>query len=457
MSKVIDRETIAYYRCPEMYGTCHVDQFPDSRTGYFRFGHDAICYGQCSIGTSTVVLESTLYDASQAARAGNGYVSLPFSPSEVVGNLRLERYAAQFLEKNRQGLLWRVQREAYYSLRPLLGVSVRKHLQRRALRGWDEIPFPAWPVDRTVERVFERFMRLSMDAHGVDKVPFIWFWPHGAKSCTIMTHDVEEEGGARRCEALMDLDSSIGLMASFQLIPEGRYSVSKDFLAGIRTRGFEVNVHDFNHDGRLYDSRDIFLRRAEKINQYLVAYGARGFRSAVLYRKLDWYDAFEFAYDMSVPNVAHLDPQRGGCCTITPYFVGQSVELPLTTIQDYSLFNVLGQYSIELWKKQADYIVRNNGLLSFNIHPDYLADRTAVASYVALLELLAKLRADNYTYFAPPGDVERWWRERSQMNLVYEKGKWQIRGPGSERAVIAYARSDGDRLSYSFDCQMQTP
>jgi hypothetical protein len=26
-----------------------------------------------------------------------------------------------------------------------------------------------------------------------------------------------------------------------------------------------------------------------------------------------------FAYDMSIPNVAHLDPQRGGCCTIMPF------------------------------------------------------------------------------------------------------------------------------------------
>ena len=37
-----------------------------------------------------------------------------------------------------------------------------------------------------------------------------------------------------------------------------------------------------------------------------------------MYRNQDWYDVFEFSYDMSVPNVAHLDPMRGGCCTVMP-------------------------------------------------------------------------------------------------------------------------------------------
>ena len=67
-----------------------------------------------------------------------------------------------------------------------------------------------------------------------------------------------------------------------------------------------------------------------------------------MYREQEWFDAFEFSYDMSVPNAAHLEPQRGGCCTVMPYFVGDLLELPLTTTQDYSLFHILGDYSISL-------------------------------------------------------------------------------------------------------------
>ena len=107
------------------------------------------------------------------------------------------------------------------------------------------------------------------------------------------------------------------------MVPENRYPVSKSFLDSITSRGFEVNVHDLKHDGRLYADHEEFLRRAKRINNYAREYGAQGFRSGILYRNADWYGAFEFSYDMSLPNVAHLDPQRGGCCTVMPFFIGE--------------------------------------------------------------------------------------------------------------------------------------
>ena len=75
---------------------------------------------------------------------------------------------------------------------------------------------------------------------------------------------------------------------------------------------------------------------------------------------------------MSVPNVAHLEPQRGGCCTVMPYFLGHVLELPLTAAQDYTLFHILGDYSTRLWQEQIDLILEQNGLVSFIAHPDYL-------------------------------------------------------------------------------------
>ena len=68
---------------------------------------------------------------------------------------------------------------------------------------------------------------------------------------------------------------------------------------------------------------------------------------------------------MSIPNTARLDPQRGGCCTVMPYFIGNILELPLTTSQDYMLFNLLGEESIELWKEQTNAIWARNGLVQF--------------------------------------------------------------------------------------------
>jgi hypothetical protein len=327
-------------------------------------------------------------------------------------------------------------------------VSVRRHLQARYLRGWEDIAFPAWPVDCTVERILERLLVVVMKAQGEAELPFIWFWPDGAPSCAMVTHDVETASGRDACSELMDLDDSFEIKTSFQIVPEQRYSVSEGFLGGMRRRGFEINVHDLNHDGRLFSEAKEFVRRARHINRYGTQYGATGFRSGALYRNVDWYDALDFAYDMSVPNVAHLEPQRGGCCTVMPFFIGRMLELPLTTIQDYSLFHILNQYSIDLWKRQVALISERHGLASFLIHPDYIRARRARETYKALLGYLAELRAERRLWLALPGEVNLWWRQRSQMRLARSGKGWEIEGPGKERARVAYARLEGDAVRY---------
>ena len=172
-------------------------------------------------------------------------------------------------------------------------------------------------------------------------IPFIWFWPDGASACGMMTHDVEGQAGLDFCDELMDIDDSYAIKSAFQLIPGGREDAWRRTAARLRQRGFEVNLHDLNHDGRLFADKAAFLRHARRINEYAREFGCDGFRSGAMYREQGWFGAFEFSYDMSVPNAAHLEPQRGGCCTVMPYFVGNILELPLTTVQDYTLFHIL--------------------------------------------------------------------------------------------------------------------
>jgi hypothetical protein len=193
-----------------------------------------------------------------------------------------------------------------------------------------------------------------------------------------------------------------------------------------------------------------FLRRAKAINGYARAWGAKGFRSAILYRNFDWYDALDFEYDMSAPNSGHLEPQRGGCCTVFPYFVGKILELPLTTTQDYSLFYILRRRDIDLWKTQARLVLQEHGLLSLLVHPDYLWDRPAQDTYRTLLSFLAELESECRIWIALPNQINEWWRQRSAMTLVPDGSDWRIEGPGKERARVAYARLDGERLSYTF-------
>jgi hypothetical protein len=207
-------------------------------------------------------------------------------------------------------------------------------------------------------------------------------------------------------------------------------------------------VHDLNHDGRLFVNEAEFFDRARRINQYGRAFRAHGFRSGALYRNLAWYGALEFSYDMSVPNAAHLDPQRGGCCTVMPYFIGNVLELPVTTTQDYSLFYILNQYSIDLWKRQITQITEKHGMASFIIHPDYVVEPRTQNTYKSLLAYLADLRSKGKTWIALPREVNQWWRARSQMKLVRKGNNWVIEGPGKDKARVAYAALEGRRLVY---------
>jgi len=435
-----------YYRCPRTPVLFGVSAQSQEEPGYFRLGLDAICYGHLSCGGASKSPVGVLEDALTHTGFESKQIELPFDPGEVIENLRHERYTAHF---RAEGLFFNeILRKTYYLIRPLLGDPARRFLQRLYLRGWDKIPFPAWPVDATVDRIHQRLLALSLKAQGLEKIPFIWFWPEGFSSCAIMTHDVEEKPGRDFCTQLMDLDESFGIRSAFQVVPESRYAVPKSFLDSITSRGFEVNVHDLMHDGRLYADRLEFLHRAARINNYVREYGAQGFRSGILYRNADWFGVFEFSYDMSLPNVAHLDPQRGGCCTVMPFFIGRIVELPLTCTQDYTLFRILGDYSIDLWKRQIALVRKNHGLISFIIHPDYLIEQRARDSYKALLEFLACLRDKDGVWTALPRDVADWWRQRSKMELVRENNQWRVEGQGSERARVAYASLAGDTVVY---------
>jgi hypothetical protein len=437
-----------YYRLLDHWGVSDSAHSPIGHTGFFRFGSKIVCYGNSESGVASDSAAARSFDALKSVRRTGTEICLPFNISEVIDNLRREHYVKQLkLESDRIGNYPSV-RKAYYFCRHFLPTSLRRSLQRSYFNGWKNLPFPNWPVDSTVDTLHQEYLRLCMKAKGLDRVPFIWFWPGGASNALIITHDVETASGRDSTSALMDLDASYGFKASIQVVPEKRYDVPDEYVSEIRSRGFEFNVHDLNHDGNLYRDHEEFLRRAKKINEYVHKYNSRGFRSGVMYRNQDWYDAFDFSYDMSVPNVAHLEPQRGGCCTVMPYFVGKILELPLTTTQDYSLFNILNDYSIDLWKEQIDLIRTANGLISFIVHPDYLIEHRARATYERLLVYLAELAEREKMWVALPGDVDRWWRARSQMTLVQKGDGWDIVGPEKERARLAYACLEGDKLQY---------
>ncbi len=435
----LNRAIVEQYRCPEDLLDWELSGTLSEDAGYFRFGANTVCYGHSSCGSRQPGPNAELSDLSHDGTVGSGRVQLPFNPTALIDNLRLERYSPN-INAGFQSVL----KKAYYVARPIMGVALRSRIQQFRAKKFGTGSFPKWPVDTTVENLCEQFLLLSMKAKGVDRIPFIWFWPNGADACFCMTHDVETEAGRAFCKELMDLNDAYGLKASFQIVPEKRYEVSEEYLESIRSRGFEVAVHDLNHDGRLYDDKEEFLHRAGKISQYAAKWGAKGFRAGALYRNQRWFADLGIAYDMSVPNVAHLDPQPGGCCSVMPYFVGDVLEIPVTAVQDYMLFHILQSRSLDLWKTQIDAIMKKSGLISFIVHPDYIIDQDTKSVYTDLLAYLRELRAQTDAWFALPRDIDAWWRNRRQMHLERAGNSWKIVGPGAERAVLAFAKQAED-------------
>lgn len=446
---------VEFYRCPEELAVFPSQRDDDSEPVYFLSTEAA------GNGLAAVSWQSDAHNKdfrSPFPLGGphqQGFWS-PLEASRIVDELRLERYAKS--SRSGAGALLGSEgaRWLYYKIRPALRLSLRQHVQRLFLRDWNQLTFPRWPVDTSVEEIFEGQLLLAMKRGKLESVPFIWFWPDGASSAAMMTHDVEDRAGLAFVPRLIDLDDEFGVKASYQIVPEQRYTVPRTLLDLIRVRQCEVNIHGLNHNGNLFRNRKTFLEQCKRINRYVQEFQAEGFRSACMYRNVDWYEELDISYDMSVPNVAHLEPQRGGCCTVFPYFIGEILELPLTTIQDYSLFHILGDYSIDLWKNQIERIMEKHGLISFITHPDYLLTPRAREVYKTLLGYLSDLQRDKKVWFSRPSDINRWWRQRSAMKLVFQDGKWNIQGEGWERACIAFAQNQGGRLVFTFEQPPET-
>src|SRR5262245_9154319 len=88
----VSNHVVDFYRCPEALLPSFSFEALHPRAGYFRFGPDAVGYGQSSFGPLARSAAERVQDISRLVAAGRSVLRLPFSPSQVVDNLRLERY-----------------------------------------------------------------------------------------------------------------------------------------------------------------------------------------------------------------------------------------------------------------------------------------------------------------------------------------------------------------------------
>ena len=240
--------------------------------------------------------------------------------------------------------------------------------------------FPAWPEDATLTELLGALMAERMRQAGVDRVPFVGFWPAGKTWAWCLTHDVETRDGQAKLESMAHAEEERSVRASWNFVPE-RYPVDRGRMEALRERGHEIGVHGLQHSGKLFSSREEFEWRCRKINAYVQEWGAVGFRSPATYRNPFWLPEIDVDYDSSYMDNATLEPQRGGVCSAYPFMLSdRMVELPITLPMDHTLINLLRRDVVAAFASKLEWIRRQHGLAVSLFHPDYNTSRRRTRS-----------------------------------------------------------------------------
>jgi hypothetical protein len=346
-------------------------------------------------------------------------------------HLLRERYASEGIAKAAR---------AYYLVKPLLPRSVQIAIRRRHARVRARREFPKWPIEDVLVRHQEETFRRAIHASGEDGVPFVNFWPGGHRFAFVLTHDVEGPKGIANIERVRKVERKHGVVSSWNFVAED-YKIPEGIFEKLRADGCEIGLHGIHHDRRLWRDEKTFERTLPTIHRYLAEWQAVGWRSPVTYRNADWMPRLGVLYDSSFPDTDPFEPQAGGCCSIFPYFLEEMVELPMTLVQDHTMWELLQRPGIDLWLEKSEWIRDNHGLVNANVHPDYLIRQDRLDLYDEFLGWLTRLEGG---WHALPREVASWWKDRARMQV--EGGA--VAGSNGWDATVAHAREVGGRIVY---------
>ena len=297
--------------------------------------------------------------------------------------------------------------QIYYTLRPFIPRIAQIALRRQIVLFKRKRNSFRWPIDEAAYAP-----------------PLQWGgWPQNKRFAFVLIHDVDTLQGLHQCEDLMRLEEKLGMRSSFNFVPE-RYENMSSMRKLLVSRGFEIGVHGLKHDGKLFRSKRIFTKRAKRINHYLQDWKTSGFSSPSMHHNLAWMAMLNIKHATSTFDTDPFEPCSEGVRTIFPFWVEGNglndgyVELPYTLPQDFTLFILMQESDIRIWKKKLDWIVNNNGMALLNTHPDYMKfdggncqlDQYPVARYEELLNYV-KDRYDGQYWHALPEQLAGFWEK----------------------------------------------
>jgi peptidoglycan/xylan/chitin deacetylase (PgdA/CDA1 family) len=330
----------------------------------------------------------------------------------------------------------------YYALKPLLPRRVQLALRRQYARKQSQRRFPRWPVEDVLVRHQEESFQQLIHANGGEPVAFVNFWPDGHRFAYVLTHDVEGPVGVYNIARVREVERAHGMVSSWNFVADD-YAIPTGLFDELRADGCEVGLHGIHHDRSLFRDEESFTRTLPLIHRYLDEWGAVGFRSPATYRDPDWMPRLGALYDSSFPDTDPFEPQAGGCCSIFPYFLDDLIELPITLVQDHTMWEILRHPGIDLWLEKTDWLRENHGLVNVIVHPDYLVSDERLQLYDQFLTHLERLEDG---WHALPCEVASWWRARDGMEVAPDGAS--VDGADGWPATVAHATAAGEGVVY---------
>jgi glycosyltransferase involved in cell wall biosynthesis len=131
--------------------------------------------------------------------------------------------------------------------------------------------------------------------------------------------------------------------------------------------------------------------------------------------------------------VSNKDPQKG------------YVELPYTLPQDFLLFILMQEQTIDIWKNKLDWIAANGGMVLLDVHPDYINfnhksrnDEYPVKYYLEFLKYV-QTRYNGQYWNALPREMAHWCASNKQKINIFK-----IKKPHKRICQLVYSFYESD-------------
>ncbi len=249
------------------------------------------------------------------------------------------------------------------------------------------INFPKWPIDDSLETL--NYIENKIKNKKIKK-EFI----------VALSHDVDTGTGFNNIPKFLNLENKYGVVSTWFIVGN-YYPLSKKIFSELSSKGHEIGLHGYNHDGKLpYLSNEIINRRLKIAVNRLRSYGADlyGFRATSLSisDKLDKNLKKYFLYSSSVVDTELVLPDaiKCGSCSLKPFYKNGLLQIPITVPMDSSLI-LLGYKPNEilnLWIEKIKWIKQVGGVATIVTHTEnhFSANEEMLMVYDKLLNWLKK-------------------------------------------------------------------